>query len=158
MIMRVYALVRINTVADDDSGTKFGDIIAVHRTDRLNNKQIEKHPFHVFVYIPLDINIPCGNEFEIERWGKCGECPNNDPGECDVQKYVRALWSEGDVNNPPRVLSKSRYRIGIGSALSAASLTVVTKENKTATDVQNIIILASSLPTMNAYIEDKAEL
>lgn len=60
----------------------------------------------------MDLTIPCGNDF-LDLTFKCQTCQWNNPIDCDYRKYQRAIWSAGDVLNPPKIVSKTRYKISL---------------------------------------------
>jgi len=148
--MKVFAFVKIRTNKAPQGATR-GCVISFHRTESPRSEEELKF----FLPVLVDINIPCGDKYD--RGNKCGSCKYNDPQECDVQKYGRAIWTSGDILNPPRVAKKRRYKIDIDSFLSPDSLAVIDKLEKTKEERDMIISNALKNEVFESLILDKVK-
>lgn len=150
--MKVYALIKIREHPQPDgAGAQQFDLVTFERADR----DFSEKEWQYFIPIPVDINIPCGDQFMKEMIGKCGECQYNDPALCDVQKYCRGEWSEGGVEQEPTLIHKRRYKIPVNATLSQNMLKLALNQKKNAAQKGNWMDWASAVQPLNTNITDK---
>jgi len=140
----------------DGMGAQFGDVVSFSRPDHVFSEKELKY----FIPIPVDINVPCGDNYmKVVDGGypdwNCSTCPDNDPDVCDVQKFVRGEWSEGDVENPPMLLKKRRYRIPIDVVLNSTMLALATKDDKNIADRTVIVNFIGTTNLPKTVVVDK---
>lgn len=153
--MKVYAFIKIvhHPQEPDGPGVHYGDIVSFHRMETKRSAKELKY----FLPVQVDINIPCGEKYDREMKGKCGECRFNDPTLCDVQKFARASWSAGDIINPPEVVHRCRYSMPIKTLIPSDKLQLAEKSDKTETDRQTIMDYVSKNTISITAITDKVK-
>ena len=153
--MQVYAWIKHKIHPDPSTGgSTRGDLIYIYPMVRDQGKLTHDSFFPVVI----DLKIPCGDRFTIGTDGKewdCTKCRYNDLDDCDVVKYSRALWSLGDIENPPKVIKKCRYNIDIDSILSVDSKKIVYKTINTREEEELIISRADNNPVTELTLHDK---
>ena len=153
--MKVYELVKIRHHPQPDGpGCQYGDVVLFLRADhKFSDKELK-----YFLPVPMDINVPCGDKYDKEMRGKCGECKDNDPALCDVQKYCRGEWTEGSVFEAPTLTHKFQFKVDLGAVCGEAVLTKAEKEEQTAEDKTSITTWAAETSTKESALVDKISL
>lgn len=159
--MKLCALVKIKPHPDPDGpGAQYGDVVTIERADRkFSDKELK-----YFLPVPVDLNPPCGDNYMKVDGGKyvpewdCANCKDNDPALCDVQKFIRGEWSDGDVLNPPELIRKRRYKISLDSVVEKSVLDTAKVSEKQETNRLTIETWVSDTSMEKTVIEDKATL
>jgi len=138
--MQVYALSKIHEHPDTKgSGAQKGDI----STFKPLNYEFSKEELRFFLPVVVDLIIPCRNAFmnpKHKDFVKCGSCPNYDNDLCDNAKYCRAVWSAGNVLNPPKIIRKRKYNINRDIlGLTAGQEALIVKADKTVAEIEQVI-------------------
>lgn len=160
--MKVYVYVKhqVNPDTNDYASPQEGDIILVHPMQKLQGRKT----LDDLVPVVMDINIPCGQggvsgmDFSvtgsIPDWN-CGECPFNDIVNCDVVKYTSAIWSAGDILNPPQIVRFAKYKIDISGFLDALQIVNIKKKTKTEIEKKTIYDLLKTKEQSKVIVEAK---
>jgi len=141
--MKVYAYINI---ADKLKG----DIIYIYPMVEDQGKLT----LNKFIPVVIDLNIPCGDAFNKLEYN-CVRCKDNDWETCDKIKYERAVWSAGDILNPPKVIKRRRYMIDRTEFISGESELLITKADKTEQEKLTIITNAKNNEQLKTVIIEK---
>ena len=128
--MKAYILVKIKE-NKNPGATTTGDIVTVYPIDVPQAKL----DINDFLYVVVDLKIPCGDNFRAKTVNevgsyRCNRCKYNDYELCDVINYTRAVWSSGSLKNKPEIIKGRRFFIDRTSFISAESDVLVINDNK----------------------------
>lgn len=155
--MKVYAFIKVQENPRGDIGTTSGDVIYFYPIqDDIGKNTLDNDDGAAFFFpVVVDITIPCGSNFD-NHIHDCTRCVNCDPDECDVIKYSRAIWSAGDIDNPPKPIKARRYKVNIDTILDATKKTLVQKVGKSIADKDSIVNNAKNDEKSKTIFIDKA--
>lgn len=154
--MKVYAFVKIqhHPQEPDGQGSHYGDVVSFHRIDR----EFSKDELKYFLPVPMDLKVPCGDEFMkpgSKTYG-CKDCKDNDPELCEVAKYERGEWSEGTVFDPPQVVKSRRYTVDLKAIVPSETLAMAENKTKDALTEAAIMDTMGKITTQTvSVIKDK---
>lgn len=156
--MKLCALVKIRQHPQPDGlGAQYGDVICFERSDRKFSDDEMKY----FIAVPIDVNVPCGDNYKkvvngqyVKEWN-CSKCKNNDPELCEVQKYCRGEWTEGDIFTPPRLAKKFRYKISLDTVIEKSILDTAKTSEKIEEDKTALEAWAADTLLEKSVVEDK---
>lgn len=153
-IIELYAFCKIAEHPNPSGGgADKGDISSFHRADYVFSDE----EVNMFLPVLMDLNVPCGDKYDLPD-NKCGPlCPWYDPDVCDVIKYSRAEWDAGDIEKgiPPKAIKTRRYKIDRGLFLTSGEEIIVSKPIKTPQEKATIINIANTKKQIKTIIEDK---
>lgn len=139
---KAYVFIKTRTHPQPDGpGAQQGDVIEILPID--NRCVSGKKVFQSFLPVVVkDLKIPCGDGVQgaAGPWAytddgpaySCGKCPYNDLADCDKVKYLKAIWTGGDILNPPTVIKKRMYKVNVTTVTALFPVaSIVFKTNKT---------------------------
>lgn len=156
--MKVYAFIKIKE-NKHPQGSTTGDIIFIYPID-VPQARLDINDFFPVV---IDLNIPCGENFkQIALQNRnaipCSRCEYNDVDMCDVRKYTQAIWTEGTLENPPKVEKKRRYYIDRTQFIDPTAEFLAVNDEKTEEEKIQTFNIAKSNEQLKTIIADKMEI
>lgn len=162
--MKAYIYVKHQPHPDLDSdGAQEGDIIQVYPINAPHGKL----ELDYFTLVTADLNIPCGQgevpgmTFEMIGMGPGFDhntCPFNNIDGCDVIKYTSADWDAGDIDNPPKIKRKRKYKLDISKFFNSEQRAGLKKKNKTEKEKDDAYLLMASKEQVKTVINEKQKL
>jgi len=153
--MKVYVWIKHKDHPDKTgAGMQQGDIAYIYPMVKDQGKLTQTCYFPVV----MDLNIPCGSDFDIKNGEKqwdCQRCINNDPALCDVRKYMMAEWTAGTLFEEPKVKKVRRYNVDLDEILSSSAKLLVCKQDKTLAEEDKVIKDAEKNEVLKDKIKEK---
>ncbi len=118
-----------------EGAAKYGKVFSIEPVYLPDGKKAPT-PKKAFEYsrpLAMELNIPCEDDFK-NREQRCQKCKWNSPDECDYRYYLRAVWSSGDLENPPKVILGNRFAIDTNK-LKTVYGDVIDKVNTSKTEI-----------------------
>jgi len=155
--MKVYVWIKHKEYPDPKirGGCQKGDLVFIYPMVNDQGKLTQDHYFPIV----MDLNIPCGKDFNIingQKGWNCNKCLYHDPDSCDVIKFTCATWSAGTLDEMPTILDKYRYKVDIDAVLDVSTKILVEKPVKSEADKITIINYAKEIPQIKSVLVDKA--
>lgn len=159
--MNVHVWVRHRESGTHPQRGRRGDIVEILPIQKV----LEAQTHRSVVPLVVDLNIPCGNNFQYvyvpekksyRKGWNCKTCPYDDPDLCDCRKYRRAMWDTGSLEEKPELISKSRFNINLDTVLPSDVKSYAFKvDNKVEQDKTDMLTWAKSNPKTRVIFQDK---